>query len=210
MNLQNQSPEIMTYVETFLSNETVELIYDNEQLDNWNKKVQELGLTGQSQLTITNTAGSPVPFLHMKQTLVKTFEELCPQKVEMKDYSVAPIPVEILDLIALSVNEKYFDTIQIWYDDKSPDPVAVGLRYLSEEDRNKGYSWRMEKYLIGKWGDVKRPFNELIELAKARFINRKKNEYSQNVKDYNRRLEDVENEAYTTFGDQSSSSTLTF
>ena len=205
MNLQNQSNEVMTYVETFLSNETVELIYDNEQLEKWNKMVD---LKGQTQ--IAQKEASPVPFLHMKQTLVKTFEELCPRKVDFKDYSVSPIPVEILDLLSLSVNEKYFDKIQIWYDEKTPDPVAVGLRYSNESDRLKGYTWTMEKYLIGKWGDVKRPFSELIELAKARFLVRKKHEYSQQIKDYSRRLEDLENEAYNEFGDQSSNNTLPF
>lgn len=208
MNLENQSNEVMTYVETFLSNETVELIYDNEQLERWNKMVGELGLQGQTQ--IQSKEASPVPFLHMKQTLVNTFGELCPRKVDVKDYSVSPIPVEILDLIALSVRENYFDKIEIWYDDKTPDPVAIGFRYDTEERREKKYTWMMEKYLIGKWGDVKRPFSELIALAKDRFINRKKIEYAQSIKDYQRRLEDLHTEAYSNFGDQSSNSTLPF
>lgn len=208
MNLQNQSNEVMTYVETFLSNEIVELIYDNEQLEKWNKIVEELGLKGQSQ--ILEKEKSPVPFLHMKQTLVKTFEELCPCKVNYKEYCIAPIPLEILDLISLSVNEKYFDKIEIWYDDKTPDPVAVGFRYDTEEHRKAGYSWYMEKYLIGKWGDVKRPFSELITLAKERFLVRKKHEYSNQIKNYTRKLEDLENEAYNEFGDQTSNSTLQF
>lgn len=208
MNLENQSSEVMTYVETFLSNETVELIYDNEQLEKWNNMVEELGLQGQTQ--IANKEASPVPFLHMKQTLVKTFSELCPRKVGFKTYSVAPIPVEILDLLALSVRENYFDKIEIWYDDKTPDPVAIGFRYDTDEQRQKGYTWQMEKYLIGKWGDVKRPFSELIQLAKDRFLVRKKHEYTQQIKDYTRRLEDLENEAYNEFGDQTSNSTLPF
>jgi len=208
MNLENQSNEVMTYVETFLSNETVELIYDNEQLEKWNKMVEELGLEGQSN--IATKEASPVPFLHMKQTLVKTFEELCPRKVDFKKYSVAPIPVEILDLLALSVKEEYFDKIEIWYDDKTPDPVAIGFRYDTEEHRKNGYHWYMEKYLIGKWGDVKRPFSELIELAKQRFTVRKKHEYEQAIKDYKRKLEDLEKEAYDTFGDQTSNSTFPF
>ncbi|MGJ1362930.1 hypothetical protein ACR79B_20540 [Sphingobacterium spiritivorum] len=203
MNLENQSKEVMTYVETFLQNETVELIFDNEQLDKWNDLVEQLGLEGQQ--AVSHKEKSPIPFMHMKQTLIKVFEELCPRKVNYKKFDITPIPLEILDLIALSLRENYFDDLQIWYDDKTPDPVAIGLRYKSESDREKAYSWNMEKYIIGKWGDVKRSFEELTELASNRWLKRKKVEYSQLMKDYQRKLEDIENECYNTFGDNKSS-----
>lgn len=119
------SSEMATVVETFLIEETQELIYDNDKLARWNKLVNELGLEGQSQ--IVKDDKSPIPFLHMKQSLVTTMETLCPMKVLVSAYNKTPIPVDIMELIGLSVKEQYFDRIEVWYDDKSPDPCVVGI-----------------------------------------------------------------------------------
>lgn len=200
--LKNNHQDMNTVVETFLIEETLELIYDNEQLESWNKMVDELGLTGQTK--IVKKDKSPIPFLHMKSTLVKTCETLCPRKVDVKEYSATPIPVEILSLVSLSTNEKHFDLIQIWYDEKSPDPFCIGLIYDNDEYRQKKYTWSMQKYLIGKWGDVKRSFEELTEMARNRYVKEKTVEYNQMVKDYQRKLEDLEREANREFGDNSS------
>ena len=123
--LENNSNEMKTIVETFLIEETSDLIYDNEQLDKWNKYVDELGLDGQTK--IVKPTKSPIPFMHLKQSYKAICEELCPRKVDVEKYDVTPIPVEILDIIALSKREGYFNKIQIWYDDKTPDPFAIGV-----------------------------------------------------------------------------------
>lgn len=123
--LKNNHKEMKTVVETFIIEETAPLIYDNEQLDKWNEHVKVLGLEGQTK--IVKPKKSPIPFMHMKSSMELVFKTLCPKQVDVRDYDVTPIPVEILDLVALSVNEKYFDEIQIWYDEKTPDPVCVGM-----------------------------------------------------------------------------------
>lgn len=43
------SADTKTIVETFVIEETQELIYDNEKLDNWNTMVKDLGLNGQTK-----------------------------------------------------------------------------------------------------------------------------------------------------------------
>lgn len=202
-DLTKQSQEVMTVVETFYQNETIELIYDNDQLEKWNNIVVKLGLTGQKE--ISSKEKSPVPFMHLKQTLVNVFETLCPRKVDFKSFNINPIPVEILDAIALSVREEYFDKIEIWYDDKSPDPIAIGLRYANEESRKKGYSWQMEKYILGKWGDVKRTFEELTCLAKIRFKAEQTTSLKENIKRYTRQLEDIDEEIENKFGTNNTS-----
>lgn len=123
--LINNSASMKTVVETYIIEETQELIYDNEKLDQWNNLVKELGLTGQTKIQAKDK--SPIPFLHMKQTHIAVFETLCPRKVKVQEYDKTPIPVEILDLVALSVKEKYFNKIEIWYDDKTPDPACIGF-----------------------------------------------------------------------------------
>ena len=124
-NLLNNSNEMKTQVETFIIEETSELIYDNEKLNQWNELVNELGLEGQTK--IVTKEKSPIPFMYLKKSLQNVFETLCPRKVDVEKFDISPIPVEILDLISLSKKEKYFSRIEIWYDDNNPDPVCVGI-----------------------------------------------------------------------------------
>lgn len=126
--LKNNSNEMKTFVETFFVEETVNLIYDDNDLSKWNDLVNELGLEGQTK--IVKKDKSPIPFMHLKESMVNVFKTLCPREVEAKEYNISPIPLEIMELIALSVRENYFQGIKIWYDDKSPDPFCVG--YTSE------------------------------------------------------------------------------
>jgi hypothetical protein len=213
-----------TIVETFLTEETIELIYDNEQLDKWSAYVEELGLEGQTKIKKVNK--SPIPFMHLKQSYVNICKTLCPAEVDIKNYNISPIPVEILDLVALSVKENYFDKILVWYDDKSPDPFVVGQKhtsYYSHKDdgglgksfstheealehqkengwyKNNPYGTGSTYYLIGKWADVKRSWSELKEIAKERFMETKKNEYHKAIRDAKRGLEDIETEAFDKF-----------
>lgn len=211
-----------TQVETYIIEETQELIYDNEKLDQWNQRVEELGLIGQTKIQAKEK--SPIPFLHMKATTVAVFETLCPRKVKVQEYDKTPIPVEILDLVALSNREHYFTDVQIWYDDKTPDPACVGLigeytvydrkygtiakvKTESEAIQYKshpeyyGLSFSISAhYLIGRWADVKLSLSELATKAKTLFIASEKSEITKRIRDEQRRMEDVEHTADVKFG----------
>jgi len=220
MNLSNNSNEMKTVVETFVIEETASLIYDNEQLDNWNLMVEELGLKGQT--AIQTKEKSPIPFMHLKQSLQNVFECLCPRKVKIEDYNITPIPVEILELVMLSKRENYFSEIQIWYDDKSPDPACIGVTkkwsngisggyiYASQQEaadstngkktvNDLNYHYQSNYYLLGKWADVKHSFSELKEMATKRFISQQGNEFRRQIKDAQRGLDDLEILAFDRF-----------
>lgn len=220
--LINNSASMKTVVETFIIEETQELIYDNEKLDQWNKRVAELGLIGQTKIQAKDK--SPIPFLHMKASMVEVFSQLCPCKVDIKAYDKTPIPVEILDLAALSVNEKYFNKIEIWYDDKTPDPACVGIvgkwivyrknyshigEFATEAEAvalkdhaeyHNHYFEETAKYLIGRWADVKASFEDLTAKAKKLFIASKKSQIEATIREEKRRLEEVESDADRRFG----------
>jgi hypothetical protein len=157
--------------------------------------------------------------------LVNVFETLCPKKVEISQYSQSPIPVEILSAISLSKKESYFTKIEIWYDEKTPDPVCIGLKgywyeidwYSNSNPNLKGYQFNTKqdvldaggrnpnhydqaKYLIGKWGDVKYSFQELKKMASARYKSEKRFEIKKQIKDAERKLDDLEIEAFDRFG----------
>ena len=211
-----------TIVETFVIEETAELIYDNEQLDRWNALVSQLGLEGQTK--ITSPEKSPVPFMHMKQSLCNVFETLCPRKADVTAYDITPIPVEILDLVALSKRENYFNKVEIWYDEKSPDPVCIGIRghwresswgskankelngikfNTEQEIKDAGgidYYFSVDnKYLIGKWGDVKMSFDQLKKMATKRYTESETNRINHRMKELKRELDDVNEQAYNRF-----------
>lgn len=217
--LNNES--MKTVVETFLVEEVTELIYDNEQLDKWNSLVGELGLEGQTK--VVKPEKSPIPFLYLNNGMKNVFTTLCPSKVHITQFDKTPIPVEILDLVALSNKENYFQRIEIWYDDKNPDPACVGIKedwaingnnlpdglprfdnqndcdkYIKENDidgESYHYSWQDNHYLLGKWADMKHSLDELKEMARKRYITEKENNIKKKIRDYNRKLEDIETAA---------------
>jgi len=224
MNTNLNHSSMKTIVETFLTEETVDLIYDNEQLEKWNTYVEELGLQGQTK--IAQKEKSPIPFMHLKTSYVNICKTLCPVVVDIKDYNITPIPVEILDLVALSYKENYFKKICVWYDDKSPDPFVVGINYRNYyshkddgglhksfstyqealQDQHENGWFKLEPYgvgeihyLIGKWADVKRSWEELKQIATRRFIDQKSHEFHKAIREAKRGLEDIESLAFETF-----------
>ena len=217
MELTNNSNEMAAVVETFVVEETAELIYDVEKLEKWNNLVGQLGLVGQAK--VVKPEKSPVPFMPMNQSLQNVFEVLCSVKVDVENYETTPIPVEILDLIALSKREGYFKKIQIWYDDKQKDPVCVGMigsysgywgdpqatgHFNSKEEfeaagGKSGYWHWNAHYLLGRWADVKRSFAELRKMAMERFKGDEENSIKEDIKKLTRKLEDLDSDAYKKF-----------
>jgi len=224
MKFKNNSEQMKTEVETFVIEETASLIYDNDELERWNSLVSELGLEGQKE--IVKPDKSPIPFMHLKSNMVAVFDTLCPVRVAVENYSLTPIPTEILELVMLSKREGYFQKMEIWYDDKSPDPVCVGMNttyyvyFKTDTGRGKkqdnltkadyehlkedpDYDWGSSNspviYLIGKWADVKHSFEELIQMAKNRWEKTQRTSHEQTIKQYQGYLNDLEQESNKKF-----------
>ena len=201
--MTNNNESMATVVETFLVEETINLIHDNEALDKWKQKVEELQLHGQK--TVVKEDKSPIPFLWMNSGLVQTFSTLCPTKVDIDKYDKTPIPVELLEMVSLCQKEKYFDKIRVWYNEQDKDPVIVG--YVAGDDDNyKNQDWFMEspqyskQYLIGRWADVKASLDQLIERAKAIFTKTATLNLKKQIRDNQRQLEDLETTVEQMFG----------
>lgn len=197
-DLQNES--MNTSVETFFVEETKELIHDNDKLDQWKSLVGELGLSG--QVAVVHDEKSPIPFLYMNNALISVFQTLCPRKELISVYDKTPIPLEILSLAALSTKENYFNKMEIWYDEQSPDPVLIGFKKSNtyREDYASWQSSSWDHYLIGRWADVKMSLDQLTEKARRLFISARKSSLSNQIKIYQRNLEDAEYDADQMFG----------
>lgn len=217
-----EKDKLPNVIETYLMEEVTELLYQDDKLDEWKKLTAELKLSGQA--STTQPEKSPVPFIPMKRNLENVFSTLCPVHVEIGNYDISPIPLEILKLISMSVKEKYFQKIEIWYDEKELDPLAIGIigywRELSwyddsnKEIKNQEFKTKQavldaggkhpefhykQKYLIGRWGDVKQSFKQLSERAIERYMSQEKVLYERQIKDAERKIEDLKNNAIEMF-----------
>ncbi len=171
-------------VQSFLVEESKELIYDADKLSEWKQKCEALGLS--DQLALAATDKSPIPFEAMNEVSLRVYSTLCPEMRDYKKYNRTTIPLEVLALIHLSVNEGYFKSVEIWYDDKAPDPLAVGFTQAKGE-----YSHR-DNFLIARWGDMLRPFEELKSLALTRYTHASRLSLQSKISDLQHRLENVE------------------
>lgn len=136
--LKNNHSMMNTEVETFIIEETEPLIYDNAQLEKWHQLVEKLDLKGQKR--VAKEGLSPIPFLFMNQNMMRVCKVLCPMQVPIEVYDLTPIPMPVLDLVALAKKEKYFQQIEIWYDEQSPDPFCVGVTgYWAGDIREEEY-----------------------------------------------------------------------
>ena len=190
--LINNSASMKTVVETYIIEETQELIYDNEKLDQWNKRVQELGLTGQTKIKAKDK--SPIPFLHMKSTLVNVFLQLCPRRGDIKDYDKTPDPACVGLAGKWIVYKKNYSHIA------EVATETEALAFKSDPEYYNHYFEETAKYLIGRWADVKQSFEELTAKAKKLFIANRKVTIEKAIKDELRKLEDLEHEAAEQFG----------
>ena len=195
-----------TVVQTYIVEETVDLIYDNEKLEKWNAHVEALGLQGQKQ--IIKPEKSPIPFLPLNTSMKNIVETLCPREVDVEDFNVSPIPLEILDLISLSKNEKYFNKIAIHYNERNPDPFCIGSighwyqstwssdrnasldkkEFASKQDgidagakKDNMHFFVKQAYVLGKWGDVKQSWEELKQIAIKRYLDEQEAYYTQQM-----------------------------
>ena len=213
----------MHVVKTFIVDETKELIYDNAALSEWHSLVTELGLKGQAQ--VVQGEASPIPFMHIPKTVMNIFSTLCPRRVDVPEFSISPIPLEVLRLYRLALEEKYFDHMEIWFDNASPDPVLMGMKgYWKQsivgldnnpklEDvhfatkaegvqaggRNMRF-YAQEYYLMAKWGDVDRSFEELREMAKKRYFAEQEAYYQNQIEDAQQKLKKLQNSLVMRFG----------
>lgn len=134
----------------------------HENSEEWLKVCAELGLHEQLRRAGTiEKVGNP--YMKVDPRSERVYTMLCPAKEVYTKYSNSTIPLDILQEINRCVKNGWFNKIEVWYDDKSPDPFVVGHIY-----RN-GSEWNSDKFLIARWGDELLPFEQLLAKAVSRF-----------------------------------------
>jgi len=149
--------------ENFREPELEELIEDSEKSNEWREICENLQMGGQLKTAVSGEDSScnPIPYMPLNRKWLKIFKTLCSSKSEFKEYSFSTIPLDALKEILLCVHQKYFDKIEIWYDNKEKDPLIIG--------KIEGqYSSDAKFYLVGRFGDEIMPLEILEQKAAQR------------------------------------------
>lgn len=214
MNVTSNTSNMKTEVELYIDQELSDITFDVEALDEWKELTKELGLD--NQLALTKGKESPVPFPYMNESMKRVYTMMCPTKVDIKKYDKTPIPLEVIKQIAFCKKENHFSEIEVWFDDKQPDPLVVGViceyygykdgkstenyktreeAVLNSDKDSSIYTQKENHYLIARWGDVKRSFNELKEMAKERFIEKHAAQMKSDIETLTGKLKTIEQNA---------------
>jgi len=213
---------VANVTQSYMVEETKNLVYDKKKQAEWKELTATLGLKGQNE--VLTPSKSPIPFTPMNRVLKDIFSELCGRNELVQDYKIAPIPVEVLGLVKLSVDEQYFSSMEVYYDDESPDPVLIGrtgywseLTYYSDSNKDlegKQFSSKEDctaaganhpnfnetgRYLVARWGDVAMSFEALAGKAKERWIKRTTLDAKKQIARYEQDLANAQEEADVKF-----------
>lgn len=204
-------------VTSYLRPEMAEIADDEESQKRWEHMVQELGLKGQ----VSDKSTKAIPFLAMNTTLKKAIATLCPSECNVDAYGYDAIPLEALELIEKARNSQRFARIVVAWDEKTPDPVAMGItgkwravnrnwnligEYDTEDEaKSQANVYNVSfteagRFMIARWGAEFRALSQLIEDAKDRFIREKTNEARKQIADWQHKLATVDLEAAEAFG----------
>lgn len=152
-----------TEVKIYREQETESLILDETAEQKYNSLMSELGISKPKTDSI-----KPPMYIPINENICRTLAVLCPNKTRWKEYNKSTIPLEVLEVIDYCEKNKIFDKMWILSDTKDPDPILIGETYMSEDDRIKDYSWRMNRFLIARWGDCAYELPELIRMGRER------------------------------------------
>jgi hypothetical protein len=173
-------------VETYLIDEVQDLVTEPEELDKWKEMISKMGLSGQEEL-IGKEKKSPIPFPLMNVQMMNVYHTLCPSMDKVNEYNKTTIPLRVLSMISLAKEEGYFDQIEIWSDNKAPDPIVVGTKKDAKE------TWRTLTYIVARWGDELRSFPELLQIAKKRYLEQMRAEGTRKYAELKAKLDNLDN-----------------
>ena len=148
-----------------------------------------IGLGLQKQLKkVGKIEKVPIPYMKLDHRMSRVFRMLCPQRESYTAYEAGTLPLDVVQEIQRCKENEWFPMIEIWYDDKSPDPFLIGY------DGKKGEA---NKFLIARWGDELQPFEQLVIKA----INCYKTAYTRAltllIMDCEARKQDIDSEIRT-------------
>lgn len=158
----------------------------HEQSQEWEQLCTGLGLEKQLK-KIGKVEKVANPYMKLDHRSERIFQMLCPRREPYTEYGAGTLPLDIVQEIDRCKKNGWFPVMEIWYDDKSPDPFLIGADSKRWDN----------KFLIARWGEELLPFEQLVEKA----INRYKDAYLRSLNrliiDCEGRKQDIEGEIRT-------------
>lgn len=138
----------------------LEVLSDDAAAQEWQSICDTLNLKGQKSLTSGNTGDYPPPYMPIDEKTGRIIRTLCPESKDVASYDIGAIPLEVLQEIKRCKDNNWYDSISVYYDNKTPDPFVIGEKKTSEYGRTY--------HLIARWGAELLPWDLLEERAIAR------------------------------------------
>jgi hypothetical protein len=149
-------------VKIYREPENESLILDENELAEYNSIALELGFASHENVEQQNV---PNVYISLNTAMEKQLKAVCPIKVNADEYTKSTIPLEVLKVYKFCKDNKMFDGFHIWYNDVDPDPMLIGWNWKTEEDKKRDYKWRINRFLIARWGDCALELPQLLELG---------------------------------------------
>ncbi len=127
--------------------------------------IEKLGLTGQKALQNPETL-TRCPYPVAEADTLTLFRALNSETCKPEEYSLDPIPVRVLQVLAHAQALEFFTRFEIWYPKSAriEDPVLIAHRTW----RRPGSNWdATDTYVLARWGKMLEPLDKLTKEAVA-------------------------------------------
>lgn len=190
------------------------ILFDDKKEKDVIAAIDELGLEGQKNL-IKSQAGLIIPFPKMNAQEERVWKEYCPVIDKLEAYQATTIPFEILTMIQLVKQKKYFDIettttkikqvghLEIWSEAREDiDPLLVGVINTKQKltDGSWQYSGEDSYYLIARWGISLRPYDEIRDVAIERWKKSRTGKLVKKIQEAKFQMETLDADANKFFG----------
>lgn len=128
--------------------------------------IERLGLNGQRTLIskAEGAAGATVlPYQEMTAEELAVYGIIFPQHDDVAMYAAGPIPLRVLQVVALAVERQWFTRLEVWHKragSAKEDPILVGCKVDPQ------HTWMVRQhFLLARWGDALAPYAALLMQA---------------------------------------------
>lgn len=152
-------------VKIYREPENQDMVLSLERRETYNALAAELGV---KSIEDTQTDKCPNVYICLNNAMEKQLSALCPRKEDVKSYRRSTIPIEVLAVLKLAMDNKMFEGYYILFDDVKPDPMLMGWNFKTPESKEKNYTWNVNYYLMARWGDCALELPELLQMGYER------------------------------------------
>lgn len=168
--------------------EAAEFDTDDAEAKECQELAEKLGLSGQKNIFKSDGV---IPFPKLSKAEKNIWNAFCPSVCDVSDYEDTVIPARVMKIIEYCTDKQYFGTIEIWSESETnPDPIVVGIIGGSSK-----YNGNVSCYLIARWGEALASWQEVVKIAREKWIRSSTNELTSAIAHKQEKLNSLEHQA---------------